>query len=151
MSAIAHAHILIVDDEPDIRGLLRDVLEDEGYRVSDAPDAEAARLLVAQQPPDAVLLDIWMPGEDGLSLLRGWAEAGHRRGSLAFPVVMMSGHGTVDTAVEATKLGAYDFIEKPITLAKLLITLQRALEASRLRADNAALRRQAQPVKPVGD
>lgn len=151
MPAISHAHILIVDDEPDIRGLLRDVLEDEGYRVSDAPDAEAARLLVAQQAPDAVLLDIWMPGEDGLSLLRGWAEAGRRRGGLAFPVVMMSGHGTVDTAVEATKLGAYDFIEKPITLAKLLITLQRALEASRLRADNAALRRQAQPVRPAGD
>jgi two-component system, NtrC family, nitrogen regulation response regulator NtrX len=143
---MAAAHILVVDDEPDIRGLVRDILEDEGYRVSTAEHAEAARAAVAAAAPDLVLLDIWMPGIDGIALLRGWAEGG-----LPCPVVMMSGHGNVETAVEATRLGAYDFIEKPIALAKLLITLERALEAQRLREANAALRRQAQPwLEPVG-
>jgi two-component system, NtrC family, nitrogen regulation response regulator NtrX len=144
---MAAAHILVVDDEPDIRGLVRDILEDEGYRVSTAEHAEAARAAVAAAAPDLVLLDIWMPGIDGIALLRGWAEGP----GLPCPVVMMSGHGNVETAVEATRLGAYDFIEKPIALAKLLITLERALEAQRLREANAALRRQAQPwLEPVG-
>ncbi|HET6604015.1 MAG TPA: sigma-54 dependent transcriptional regulator [Xanthomonadaceae bacterium] len=145
---MASAHVLVVDDEPDIRELLRDVLEDEGYRVGVAADAAAARAAFREDPPDAVLLDIWMPGEDGIALLRDVGGGGG--GVMPFPVVMMSGHGTVETAVEATRLGAYDFIEKPITLGKLLITLQRALEAFELRRQNAALRRTLQPVEPVG-
>jgi two-component system, NtrC family, nitrogen regulation response regulator NtrX len=142
------AHILVVDDEPDIRELVRDILEDEGYQVSTAEHAEAARAAVVAQVPSVVLLDIWMPGLDGIGLLREWADGP----GLPCPVVMMSGHGTVETAVEATRLGAYDFIEKPIALAKLLITLERALEAQQLRLANARLRQQAQPwLEPVGD
>jgi two-component system nitrogen regulation response regulator NtrX len=141
------AHILVVDDERDIRAAVRDILEDEGYRVSEAEDAGAARAARAAQPFDAILLDIWMPGTDGIALLREWAG----EGALEAPVVMMSGHGTVETAVEATRLGAYDFIEKPIALAKLLITLERALEARRLREANRALRQQLQPqYEPIG-
>ncbi len=141
------SHILVIDDEPDIRSGLADILEDEGYRVSQAQDAAAARRALAQSSFDAVLLDIWMPGTDGLALLREWVEAGE----LPQPVVMMSGHGTVETAVEATRLGAYDFIEKPIALAKLLITLERALEAARLREANRALQRQAGAAfEPIG-
>jgi DNA-binding NtrC family response regulator len=142
------ALILVVDDEPDIRTLLKDVLQDEGYRVVLAGSAGEGRSAALASKPDLVLLDIWMPGEDGLGLLRGWqSDAG-----LPCPVVMMSGHGTIETAVEATRLGAYDFIEKPITLAKLLITVERALEAARLRRDNASLRRQVQDGRaPVGD
>lgn len=134
-------HILVVDDEPDIRAAVRDILEDEGYRVTLAEDAAAARAARAAQQLDAVLLDVWMPQTDGIALLREWATAG----ALDLPVVMMSGHGTVETAVEATRLGAYDFIEKPIALAKLLITLQRALEAQALRSANQELREQLQP------
>ncbi len=142
------ALILVVDDEPDIRALLKDVLEDEGYRVVLAGNAAEGRSVAAASKPDLLLLDIWMPGEDGIALLRSWqTDAG-----LPCPVVMMSGHGTIETAVEATRLGAYDFIEKPITLAKLLITVERALEAARLRRDNAALRRQVQDGRaPVGE
>src|SRR5690606_38162647 len=124
------------------------ILEDEGYLVSQAEDAAAARRALADSSFDAVLLDIWMPGTDGLALLREWVEAGE----LPQPVVMMSGHGTVETAVEATRLGAYDFIEKPIALAKLLITLERALEAAKLRETNRALQRQASAAfEPVGN
>lgn len=144
------ARILVVDDEPDIRGGVRDILEDEGYRVSLAADAVEARAALAgsDAPFDAVLLDIWMPGTDGIALLREWVAAG----PLPQPVVMMSGHGTVETAVEATRLGAYDFIEKPLALAKLLITLERALEAQTLRTANLELRRQVQPqFEPSGD
>jgi two-component system nitrogen regulation response regulator NtrX len=141
------ALILVVDDEPDIRDAVRDILEDEGYRVVLAEHADAARAARAAQRFDAVLLDIWMPGTDGIALLREWAAAG----ALDVPVVMMSGHGTVETAVEATRLGAYDFIEKPIALAKLLITLERGLEAQRLRATNLRLREQLHPqIEPIG-
>lgn len=147
------ARILVVDDESDIRELLKDVLEDEGYEVATAADVGAARLALSRQGsaavllPDAILLDIWMPDCDGLALLREWAAPG----PLPCPVVMMSGHGTVETAVEATRLGAFDFIEKPVSLAKLLITLQRALEAQHLRTTNAALRRQSYPLaEPLG-
>jgi len=144
---MAHARLLVVDDEPDIRDLLADVLGDEGYAVSVAEHAEAARAARESNYFDAVLLDIWMPGTDGIALLREWKAAGD-----STPVVMMSGHGTIETAVEATRLGAYDFIEKPIGLAKLLITLERALEARRLRADNRALRQQlAVPLPPLGE
>ena len=144
------AKILVVDDEPDIRGAVRDILEDEGYQVALAADAATARAALAgpEAPFDAVLLDIWMPGTDGIALLREWVAAGE----LPQPVVMMSGHGTVETAVEATRLGAYDFIEKPLALAKLLITLERALEAQRLRQANVELRRQVQPqFEPIGE
>jgi two-component system, NtrC family, nitrogen regulation response regulator NtrX len=142
------AHVLVVDDEPDIRQLVQDILEDEGYQVSTAAHAAAAREAVAQRRPDAILLDIWMPDTDGVSLLRAWSEGP----GLPCPVVMMSGHGTVETAVEATRLGAWDFIEKPIALAKLLITLQRALEAGALKASNRALQAQIWPdLAPRGE
>jgi len=141
------AHVLVVDDEPDIRDLLRDVLQDEGYRVSLCASAAEARSACARERPDLALLDIWMPEEDGLSLLRSWTAPP----GLAFPVVMMSGHGTIDTAVEATRLGAWDFIEKPVALARLLITLQRALEAGQLKRSNAALRGQLDSGEPAGE
>jgi two-component system, NtrC family, nitrogen regulation response regulator NtrX len=144
---MAAAHILVVDDEPDIRSSLRDILEDEGFRVREAGDAQEARAARAEDSFDAILLDIWMPGTDGITLLREWRDAG----KLDRPVIMMSGHGTVETAVEATRLGAYDFIEKPIALAKLLITLERALEAQRLRDANAKLRQDLHPqFEPIG-
>jgi len=116
--------ILVVDDEIGIRELLSEILGDEGYQVRLAENAAAARAFRGQTRPDLVLLDIWMPDTDGITLLREWASAG----LLTMPVVMMSGHGTIDTAVEATRLGAYDFLEKPIALQKLLATVGRALK-----------------------
>ena len=140
--------VLIVDDEPDIRSTVKEILEDEGYFAILAANADEARSARERERPDAILLDIWMPGTDGIALLREWAAAGVLATS---PVVMMSGHGTVETAVEATRLGAWDFIEKPISLAKLLLTLERAREASRLRHENEGLRqRLALPLEPVG-
>lgn len=140
-------YILVVDDEADIRQTIQEILEDEGFRVVTADGAESARGCVRRERPSLVLLDIWMPGEDGLSLLKSWAGPG-----LAFPVVIMSGHGTIETAVEATRLGAWDFIEKPIALAKLLLTVERALEASHLRQENAGLRAQVTwPSEPIGN
>ncbi len=115
--------ILVVDDEPDIRGLLQEILEDEGYAVSTADTAAAAQAYVSECKPDLVLLDIWMPDMDGVSLLKTWKSSG----VLEFPVIMISGHGTVETAVEATRHGAVDFIEKPLSLAKLLLTVEKAL------------------------
>ncbi|HEY6941828.1 sigma-54 dependent transcriptional regulator [Dokdonella sp.] len=134
----AAARVLVVDDEPDIRSTIRDILEDEGYAVDLADSAAAAREARRRQRPDVVLLDIWMPDLDGISLLREWNE----RGGLPCPVIMISGHGTVETAVEATRLGAWDFIEKPISLAKLLLVVGHALEAGRLKRENEGLRRQ---------
>ena len=119
--------ILIVDDEADIRDTLREILGEEGYTVEVAANAAEARVARARQEPDLVLLDIWMPDTDGISLLREWSD----QHALSFPVVMLSGHGTVETAVEATRLGAFDFVEKPLSLAKLLRTVERALEAGR--------------------
>lgn len=115
--------VLVVDDEPDIRGLLQEILEDEGYAVSVAESAASARLSVEESRPDLVLLDIWMPDTDGVTLLKSWQQ----NGELGFPVIMISGHGTVETAVEATRHGAVDFIEKPVSLAKLLLTVEKAL------------------------
>ena len=115
--------ILVVDDEPDIRSLLQEILEDEGYAVSTAGTASAAQACIDESQPDLVLLDIWMPDMDGVTLLKSWKRAG----SLNFPVIMISGHGTVETAVEATRHGAVDFIEKPVSLAKLLLTVEKAL------------------------
>ncbi|MDA1107160.1 MAG: sigma-54 dependent transcriptional regulator [Proteobacteria bacterium] len=141
------AYILVVDDEPDIRRLVQEILQDEGYEVSVAESGSAAREARRARRPDLTLLDIWMPDIDGISLLKEWGEGG----VLSSPVIMMSGHGTVETAVEATRLGAYDFIEKPLSMAKLLLTVERALEADRLRRENIGLRRHAQPVaEPLG-
>jgi DNA-binding NtrC family response regulator len=140
-------HILVVDDEPDIRELVKDILEDEGYEVSVAENAAAARERRRLRRPELVLLDIWMPGEDGISLLKEWQESG----GLPCPVIVMSGHGTVETAVEATRLGAYDFIEKPLSMAKLLLTVRRALEADQLQRENVGLKQQTQQLgEPVG-
>ncbi len=142
---MSSAKILVVDDEQDIRETLKEILGEEGYEVEVAANAAEARAARAREEPDLVLLDIWMPDTDGITLLREWSEA-HL---LRFPVVMLSGHGTVETAVEATRLGAFDFVEKPLSLAKLLRTVEKALEA-------AKRRRQAQRtlipslVAPVG-
>jgi two-component system, NtrC family, nitrogen regulation response regulator NtrX len=121
------SRILVVDDEADIRGLLKEILSEEGYEVDVAADATQARTSRAAQVPDLVLLDIWMPDTDGITLLREWSMTD----GYDCPVVMMSGHGTVETAVEATRLGAFDFVEKPLSLTKLLRTVERALDAGR--------------------
>ena len=116
--------ILVVDDEMGIRELLSEILSDEGYDVALAANATAAREYRQQSCPDLVLLDIWMPDLDGISLLKAWSAAGE----LNMPVVMMSGHGTIDTAVEATRIGAVGFLEKPIALKKLLETVSNILK-----------------------
>lgn len=140
-------HILVVDDERDIRELVREILEDEGYQVSVAENGSAARRARRDHRPDLVLLDIWMPDVDGITLLKEWSDDS---GPMC-PVIIMSGHGTVETAVEATRHGAYDFIEKPLSMAKLLLTISRALDADRLRRENFGLRKYAQPLlEPLG-
>ena len=121
------ARILVVDDEVGIRELLSEILYDEGHTVDLAENAAAARTLRAQQRPDVVLLDIWMPDTDGVTLLKEWAS----QGLLDMPVIMMSGHATIDTAVEATRIGATDFLEKPITMTRLLKTIASALDRGR--------------------
>jgi DNA-binding NtrC family response regulator len=123
------ARILVVDDEADIRSLVKEILSDEGYEVEVAANGAEARALRQRQQPDLVLLDIWMPDVDGITLLREWSATTAN----GCAVVMMSGHGTVDTAVEATRLGAMDFVEKPLSLAKLLRTVEKALEGARAR------------------
>jgi len=138
-------HILVVDDEADIRGLLKEILSEEGYEVDVAANAVQARASRARQTPDLVLLDIWMPDVDGISLLREWSAST----TDGCPVVMMSGHGTVETAVEATRLGAFDFVEKPLSLAKLLRTVERALDAGKRRRQSGKLLTPALMV-PVG-
>jgi len=141
------AHILVVDDEPDICSLLKEILEDEGYKITVAEDGNTARTLRHEKRPDLVLLDIWMPDIDGISLLKEWQEAG----VMDNPVIMMSGHGTVETAVEATRLGAHDFIEKPLSISKLLITVENALEMALLKRENSGLRKHTQEsVEPLG-
>lgn len=117
------ANILVVDDELGIRELLSDILNDEGHTVEVAPNAAAARAARARARPDLVLLDIWMPDTDGVTLLKEWSSSGQ----LSMPVIMMSGHATIDTAVEATRIGALSFLEKPITLQKLLKAVQEGL------------------------
>ena len=118
--------ILIVDDEVGIRELLSEILQDEGYRVALAENAGEARAYRQRQQPALVLLDIWMPDTDGVTLLREW----RANALLTMPVVMMSGHGTIETAVEATRIGAFDFLEKPIGLSKLLSTIGRAFKTA---------------------
>ena len=119
--------ILVVDDEVGIRELLFEILRDEGYAVRLAENAQTARSARKEMRPDLVLLDIWMPDTDGITLLKEWAGSG----LLTMPVVMMSGHGTIDSAVEATRIGAFDFLEKPISLPKLLATVGKALAGGR--------------------
>lgn len=140
-------YILVVDDEPDIRQLVCEILEDEGYEVMVAENAKVANQLKMARQPNLILLDIWMPDTDGITLLKSWvAEDG-----VLCPVVMMSGHGSVETAVEATRLGAYDFLEKPLSLAKLLLVVERALEAGQLKHENAGLRLQlGSGIEPIG-
>jgi len=118
------SRILVVDDEVGIRELLHEILYDEGHTVELAENAAQARAARLRKRPDLVLLDIWMPDTDGISLLKEW----HSQGLLNMPVVMMSGHATVDTAIEATRIGAIDFLEKPITLQKLLKTVEAGLK-----------------------
>jgi DNA-binding NtrC family response regulator len=117
------ANILVVDDEMGIRELLSEILGDEGHAVTTAENAQQAREFRAQGTPDLVLLDIWMPDTDGVTLLKEW----QRDGMLTMPVIMMSGHATIDTAVEATRIGALNFLEKPIALQKLLKAVQQGL------------------------
>jgi two-component system, NtrC family, nitrogen regulation response regulator NtrX len=139
------SRILVVDDEADIRGLLKEILSEEGYDVEIAADASQARSSRAAQVPDLVLLDIWMPDTDGITLLREWSATD----GYDCPVVMMSGHGTVETAVEATRLGAFDFVEKPLSLTKLLRTVERALDAGRRKRLSARTQGSALAV-PIG-
>jgi len=141
------ASILVVDDEPEIRRLVCEILEDEGYKVAAAENATEARELRKANPPDLILLDIWMPDTDGITLLKEWVAEKLK----LCPVIMMSGHGSVEAAVEATRLGAYDFLEKPLSLAKLLLIVERALEASSLLIENAGLKQQlAADIEPFG-
>jgi len=138
--------ILVVDDEPDIREVVQDILEDEHYSVVTAESADQAEAFVAKTPVDLVLLDIWMPGRDGISLLKSWKQddAGPKG-----PVIMISGHGNVETAVEAVRYGAYDFLEKPLSSAKLLVTVDRALQNERLRRENLRLRGRVEPASEL--
>lgn len=129
------ANILVVDDEIGIRELLLEILGDEGHVVSTAEDAHQAREMRLADAPDLVLLDIWMPDTDGVTLLKEW----QRDGLLTMPVIMMSGHATIDTAVEATRIGAINFLEKPISLQKLLKTVQQGLSRGPENARGALL------------
>lgn len=142
------AKILIVDDEIGIRELLSEILDEEGYTVYAAENAEAARVLMSQEQFDLILLDIWMPDTDGITLLKEWGV----RKMLNCPVIMMSGHGTIETAVEATKFGALAFLEKPISMQKLLDSVRHGLDVkNRISAFSkyqpAAV--QVQPTQPV--
>ena len=134
---MATKEILVVDDEMGIRELLSEILFDEGYQVHLAENAQQAREYRNKKAPDLVLLDIWMPDTDGLSLLKEWVA----QDLLTMPVVMMSGHGTIETALEATKIGAADFLEKPIALQKLLKTvstiMQQAVKVEKIKTDAA--------------
>jgi DNA-binding NtrC family response regulator len=142
---MSQPYVLVVDDEPDIRELVQEILEDEGYEVTVAENGETARNTFARRTPDLVLLDIWMPDIDGITLLREWSSGG----APECPVVVMSGHGNLETAVEATRLGAHDFVQKPISLAKLLSIASQAIESGK-RHDKA--RPAARPVahEPIG-
>ncbi|MDD4911708.1 MAG: response regulator [Sideroxydans sp.] len=122
-------NVLVVDDEAGIRELLSEILYDEGYGVYLAENAHQARQLLQQKQPDLVLLDIWMPDTDGLSLLKEWVQ----QGKMTMPVIMMSGHGTIETALEATRIGAVDFLEKPIALKKLLGTVAQVLQQGKVK------------------
>src|SRR3989338_2682445 len=130
--------VLVVDDEKDIRDALSAVLDDEGYTVASAGSSEEAMKKLEAGPAEIVLLDIWLPGMDGIEALK---EMKKRHPEI--PVIMISGHASIETAVKATKLGAYDFIEKPLSLDKVIITVEHALEQKRLMEENSALRQKA--------
>ena len=132
-------HILVVDDEAEIRTSLEEILRDEGYGVAGAANAEEAMQLVRDAPFDVVLLDIWLPGRDGLEVL---AEMRELKAETRPEIVIISGHGTIETAVKATKLGAYDFLEKPLSLDRTLIVVKNAVDARRLRTENEEFKRQ---------
>ncbi|MEI9967313.1 MAG: sigma-54 dependent transcriptional regulator [Terracidiphilus sp.] len=132
-------HILVVDDEAEIRSSLEEILREEGYGVASAPDAGEAMVLLRDTPYDVVLLDIWLPGRDGLEVL---AEIRELSPEIRPEVVIVSGHGTIEAAVKATKLGAYDFLEKPLSLERTLIAVKNAVEARRLRTQNEEFKRQ---------
>ena len=136
------ANILVVDDELGIRDLLSEILNDEGHTVELAENAAQARAARQRMRPDLVLLDIWMPDTDGVTLLKEWSTTG----LLSMPVIMMSGHATIETAVEATKIGAHSFLEKPITMQKLL----KAVEAGLARNGGAAAAAAAAPMRKPG-
>ena len=139
------ATILVVDDEMGIRELLSEILSDEGHVVEAAENAQEAREFRLRQAPDLVLLDIWMPDTDGVTLLKEWAA----QGQLTMPVIMMSGHATIDTAVEATKIGALNFLEKPIALQKLLKAVEQGLaRGNPAPAAPGAAAKPAQPASP---
>lgn len=140
-------YILIVDDEPDIRNLISDILADEGYSVKTAANGEEANQHLKGKQPDLILLDIWMPDIDGISLMKGWNE----QKLVTAPIVMMSGHGTVETAVEATRLGAKDFIEKPLSLAKLLQTVSDTLANSELNNEESQIENSESIIEPIGN
>ena len=142
------ANILVVDDEHGIRELLSEILNDEGHQVELAENASQARALRQQARPDLVLLDIWMPDTDGVTLLKEWSSTG----LLTMPVIMMSGHATIETAVEATKIGAQSFLEKPITLQKLLKAVESGLnrKVPALAPASAAHRPGAQTIAVTG-
>lgn len=141
---MSQPQILIVDDERSIRDTLQDILEDEGYVITTAANAELARAALKASEFDLILLDIWMPDVDGITLLRE-----SRARGLQCPVVMISGHGTVETAVEAIQHGAYDYLEKPLTTAKLLVTIDRALQSSEQQKQISQLKRQLEPVSEL--
>ncbi len=122
--------ILIIDDEPEIRGLMQEIFNEEGYLTLVVKNAKEAQTSIADNPPDLVYLDIWMPEIDGITLLKKWSETNQ----LNFPVIMISGHATIETAVEATRLGAFDFIEKPLSIEKLVASAEKALSASTKKA-----------------
>ena len=141
------ANILVVDDELGIRDLLSEILFDEGHQVELAENAAKAREARLRMRPDLVLLDIWMPDTDGVSLLKEWAAAG----LLNMPVIMMSGHATIDTAVDAVKIGAQAFLEKPITLQKLLNAVEQGLARDQVKqAVSSAASAQASTVLAMG-
>ncbi|MBT8050277.1 MAG: sigma-54 dependent transcriptional regulator [Gammaproteobacteria bacterium] len=142
---MSQPYVLVVDDEPDIRELVQEILEDEGYEVAVAENGESARNAFSKRTPDLVLLDIWMPDIDGITLLREWSSTGEPE----CPVVVMSGHGNLETAVEATRLGAHDFVQKPISLAKLLSIASQAIESGKRHEKPRAATRQVAH-KPIG-
>ena len=119
--------ILVVDDEPEIRGLMQEILSEEGYLTFSAKNAKEAQTIIADSPPNLVYLDIWLPDIDGITLLKEWSDTNQ----LSFPVIMISGHATIETAVKATRLGAFDVIEKPLSIEKLVASAEKALKASK--------------------
>ncbi len=140
--------LLIVDDEKDIRNLMQEIFEEEGYQVETAANGVQAQKAWRQRQPDVIFLDVWMPDIDGITLLK---EMQKEHVLEHAKVVMMSGHGTIETAIEATKLGAYDFLEKPLSLAKLIVTAERAIEHGRLHQENRQLKqKQPDQILPVG-